>query len=112
MANFNAEKFMASLSAEMQEKVKACKTAEELQALADANGIDLRAFADGLDEDAELSLEDLDGVVGGKGFAPLALAALMTFTTASATLTGSFAGTVTEPVTASASIVDDAASAA
>lgn len=45
MANFNAQAFMDSLSAEMQEKVKACKTPEELQALTDAHGIDLSAFA-------------------------------------------------------------------
>ena len=30
MANFNAQAFMDSISAEMQEKVKACKTEEGL----------------------------------------------------------------------------------
>ena len=78
MANFNAQAFMDSLSVDMQEKVKACKTSEELQALADANNIDLNAFTEG-EQDAELSLEDLEGVGGGKGIAPLALAAAMAF---------------------------------
>ena len=89
MANFNTKAFMDSISAEMQEKVKACKTPEELQALTDANNIDLNAFAVNVEEDVELSLEDLEGVGGGKGIAPVALAAVMAFSAlTAATLTG------------------------
>ncbi len=89
MANFNTKAFMDSISAEMQEKVKACKTPEELQALTDANNIDLSAFAENAEEDVELSLEDLEGVGGGKGIAPVALAAVMAFSAlTAATLTG------------------------
>ena len=41
-----------SLSPELQEKVKACKTIEELQELTQAEGL-------------ELSAEDLEGIAGG-----------------------------------------------
>ena len=89
MANFNAQAFINALSEEAKEKVKDCKTPEELQALADADGIDLSAFAENAEEDVELSLEDLEGVGGGKGLAPVALAAVMAFSALTAsTLTG------------------------
>lgn len=65
MANFNVQAFMDSLSAEMQEKVKVCKTEEELAVLIEAEGIDLTAFAEN-EEDIELTLEDLEGVGGGR----------------------------------------------
>ena len=57
--------------------IKACKTPEELQALADANCINLADFTDSAEEDVELSLEDLENVGGGKGVAPIALAVIM-----------------------------------
>ena len=84
MANFNAKVFMDSLSGETIEKVKACKTAEDFQALADAEGFDLAAFTEEEEKDVELSLDDLEGVGGGKGFAPVALAAVMAFSTLTA----------------------------
>ena len=88
MTNFNAQAFMASLTAEMQEKVKACKTPDELQALADANNINLADFSDSAEEDVELSLEDLENVGGGKGVAPIALAAIMLLSSAGGLLSG------------------------
>ncbi len=46
MANFNAQKFMDSLTEAQREKVMACKNNEELEALIEAENIDLTAFAD------------------------------------------------------------------
>lgn len=85
MTNFNVQAFMDSLSAEMQEKVKACKTAEELAAFIEANNIDLTAFADG-EEDVELSPEDLEDVTGGKGFLQAAIASIIMFTSVGAVI--------------------------
>ena len=66
---------MNSLSAEAQNKVKACKTTEELQAFIEAEGIDIMKFTDS--EDRELSLDDLEGVEGGKGLIAGTLAAAL-----------------------------------
>ncbi len=89
MENSNAEMLFASLSEEMQEKVKACRTAEELQTLVNANPAEFGVFAKHQEDIVELSGDELEGVVGGRGgFAPLALAALMTFTAMGATMAG------------------------
>ena len=49
---------LKDLSPELQEKAKACKTAEELKTLAQENGF-------------ELSDEELEGVSGGQDCTPL-----------------------------------------
>ena len=49
---------LKDLSPELQEKVKACKTAEELKILAQENGF-------------ELSDEELEGISGGQDCGPL-----------------------------------------
>ena len=49
---------LKDLSPELQEKVKACKTVEELKTLAQENGF-------------ELSDEELEGVSGGQECGPL-----------------------------------------
>ena len=93
MTNFNVQAFMDSLSAEMQEKVKACKTEEELAVLIEAEGIDLTAFAEN-EEDVELTLEDLEGVGGGRGFLQTALASVIMFTSAGAMVASPTGGTI------------------
>jgi hypothetical protein len=112
MANFNSKAFMDSLTADMQEKVKACKTAEELQTLIEANNIDLTAFAEN-GEDAELSFEDLDGVAGGRGLLQTAVASVIMFTSAGAAIANpsSVGGTIfaDSAITASADFSDDVA---
>lgn len=105
MANFNVQAFMDSLSAEMQEKVKACKTTEELQALVDAEGIDLTAFAEN-EEDIELTLEDLEGVGGGRGFLQTALASVLMFTSVGAMVASPTVGTIFNDTTITASAAD------
>ena len=55
MANFNLEKYIKDLSPELQEKARACNSVEELLKLADENSI-------------ELSVDQLDAVVGGTAF--------------------------------------------
>lgn len=107
MTNFNVQAFMDSLTAEMQEKVKACKTEEELQALIEAEGIDLTAFAEN-EEDVELTLEDLEGVGGGKGFLQTAIASVIMFTSAGAAIANpsSVGGTIFEDSAITASAAD------
>jgi hypothetical protein len=105
MANFNVQAFMDSLSAEMQEKVKACKTTEELQALVDAEGIDLTAFAEN-EEDIELTLEDLEGVGGGRGFLQTALASVLMFTSVGAMVASPTVGTIFNDTAITASAAD------
>ena len=100
MTNFNAKAFMDSLSAEMQEKVKACKTEEELAVLIEAEGIDLTAFAEN-EENIELTPEDLEGVGGGKGFLQTALASIILLTGAGAVVTNT-----ATPITANAYITE------
>ena len=101
MSNFNAKAFIDSLTQDMQEKVKACKTAAELQALIENNHIDLTAFAEARN-DAELSFDELDGVAGGKGFLQAAVASVIMLTGAGAVVANTAA-----PLTASASYVTD-----
>ncbi|SDA09370.1 hypothetical protein SAMN02910447_00276 [Ruminococcus sp. YE71] len=105
MTNFNVQAFMDSLSAEMQEKVKACKTEEELAVLIEAEGIDLTAFAEN-EEDIELTLEDLDGVGGGRGFLQTALASVIMFTSAGAAVASPTGGTIFNDTAITASAAD------
>ena len=105
MTNFNVQAFMDSLSAEMQEKVKACKTEEELAVLIEAEGIDLTAFAEN-EEDVELTLEDLEGVGGGRGFLQTALASVIMFTSAGAAVASPTGGTIFNDTAITASAAD------
>ena len=105
MANFNVQAFMDSLSAEMQEKVKACKTEEELAVLIEAEGIGLTAFAEN-EEDIELTQEDLEGVDGGKGFLQTALASVILFTSVGAMVASPTGGTIFNDTVITASAAD------
>ncbi len=85
MENINVRTFMDTLSDEVREKVMACRTSEELEAVFNAEGIDLDAFCE-VEEDRELSLDDLENVSGGRGFIPSALVAIIMFTSAAPVL--------------------------
>ena len=74
MENMNINTFLDTLTEEQKSKVLACKTEDELEQVLD-------------DYDIEIPDEMLEDVAGGKGFVPMAMAAILAFTIAGATIT-------------------------
>ena len=71
MKNFDAQVYMNSLSPEVQSRIRNCKSAEEIQAV-----LHETSSSAGVQE---LSMDELEGVSGGRGFIPVAMAAMMLF---------------------------------
>ena len=69
--NFDAQAYMNSLSPDMQNRIRSCKSAEEVEAIlkqsSPVNGA------------TELSMDELDNVTGGRSIVPVAMAAMMLF---------------------------------
>lgn len=92
MENMNINTFLDTLTEEQKSKVLACKTEDELEQVLD-------------DYDIEIPDEMLEDVAGGKGFVPMAMAAILAFTIAGATITASPAMSIS--VSAASSDISD-----
>ena len=92
MENMNINTFLDTLTEEQKSKVLACKTEDELEQVLD-------------DYDIEIPDEMLEDVAGGKGFVPMAMAAILAFTIAGATITATPAMSIS--VSAASSDISD-----
>lgn len=92
MENMNINTFLDTLTEEQKSKVLACKNEDELEQVLD-------------DYDIEIPDEMLEDVAGGKGFVPMAMAAILAFTIAGATITASPAMSIS--VSAASSDISD-----
>ena len=92
MENMNINTFLDTLTEEQKSKVLACKTEDELEQVLDDYAI-------------EIPDEMLEDVAGGKGFVPMAMAAILAFTIAGATITASPAMSIS--VSAASSDISD-----
>ena len=92
MENMNINTFLDTLTEEQKSKVLACKTEDELEQVLD-------------DYDIEIPDEMLEDVAGGKGFVPMAMAAILAFTIAGTTITATPAMSIS--VSAASSDISD-----
>ena len=92
MENMNINTFLDTLTEEQKSKVLACKTEDELEQVLD-------------DYDIEIPDEMLENVAGGKGFVPMAMAAILAFTIAGTTITATPAMSIS--VSAASSDISD-----
>ncbi len=92
MENMNINTFLDTLTEEQKSKVLACKNEDELEQVLD-------------DYDIEIPDEMLEDVAGGKGFVPMAMAAILAFTIAGATITATPAMSIS--VSAASSDISD-----
>ena len=92
MENMNINTFLDTLTEEQKSKVLACKTEDELEQVLD-------------DYDIEIPDEMLEDVAGGKGFVPMAMATILAFTIAGATINASPAMSIS--VSAASSDISD-----
>jgi hypothetical protein len=68
---FNAKEFLDNLSPEMRNRIRSCKSAEEVGQVLKENHL--------LPDAVELSEDQLDAITGGRGIMPIAMAAMMLF---------------------------------